>query len=332
MAEVKLKDIAGTLGVSVVTVSNALSGKAGVSDKLRSDILSKAKEFGYDCGRYERQQDVRIGVLVSEKYVSVGDSFYWEMYQHVAYAASKRQSATMIEILENDGPVENLPRMLGERTSDGILVIGWMSHDYIKMLIDNIRVPIVLLDFQYSDLPCDAVISANYIGGYKITKYLLERGHRRIGFVGSVRANENIMDRYFGYRKGLAEYGIPLRQDWILEDRVIETGDMLHIELPGELPEAFVCNSDLAASKLYDALQEKGMRVPEDVSVIAYDNYLHGHKFAGELTTYNVDMKRMAEDAVKTLLSKIRGNEKHFGVRTVDSVIVERESVKQLQI
>lgn len=330
MAEVKLKDIAAALGVSVVTVSNALSGKPGVSETLREEILGKARELGYDCSRYDRQQEVRIGVLVSEKYVTVGASFYWEMYQHVAYASSKRKSATMIEILENGEDEKSLPKMIGERNSDGILVIGWMSHDYIRMLLENIHVPIVLLDFRYPDLPCDAVITANYIGGYKITRYLLERGHRRIGFVGSVRANENIMDRYFGYRKGMAEYGISLRQDWILEDRDIETGDLLHIELPEELPDAFVCNADLSAGLLYDALQEKGLRVPEDVSVIGFDNYLHGHKFSGELTTYNVDMKRMAEKAVKILFGKIGGNEKRYGVHTVDSVIVERSSVKSV--
>lgn len=328
MAEVKLKDIAAALGVSVVTVSNALSGKPGVSETLREEIMGKARELGYDCSRYDRQQEVRFGVLVSEKYVTVGASFYWEMYQHVAYAASKRKSATMIEILESGEDEKSLPKMIGERNSDGILVIGWMSHDYIRMLLDNIHVPIVLLDFQYPDLPCDAVITANYIGGYKITRYLLERGHRRIGFVGTVRANENIMDRYFGYRKGMAEYGISLRQDWILEDRDIETGGLLHIELPEELPDAFVCNADLSAGRLYDALQEKGLRVPEDVSVIGFDNYLHGHKFAGELTTYNVDMKRMAEKAVKILFGKIGGNEKRYGVHTVDSMIVERSSVK----
>ena len=103
---------------------------------------------------------------------------------------------------------------------------------------------------------------------------------------------------------------------------------MLHIELPEELPDAFVCNADLAASTLYDALQEKGVRVPEEVSIIGYDNYLHGHKFAGELTTYQVDMKRMAENAVKILFGKIGGNEKRYGVHTVDSEIVERSSVK----
>lgn len=330
MAEVKLKDIAAALGVSVVTVSNALSGKPGVSETLREEILGKAREIGYNCSRYDKQQEVRIGVLVSEKYVTIGASFYWEMYQHVAYAVSKRKSATMIEILESGEDEKSLPKMIGERNSDGILVIGWMSHDYIRMLLENIHVPIVLLDFRYPDLPCDAVITANYIGGYKITRYLLERGHRRIGFVGSVRANENIMDRYFGYRKGMAEYGISLRQDWILEDRDIETGGLLHIELPEELPDAFVCNADLSAGLLYDALQEKGLRVPEDVSVIGFDNYLHGHKFAGELTTYNVDMKRMAEKAVKILFGKIGGNEKRYGVHTVDSVIVERSSVKSV--
>ncbi len=330
MSETKLKDIAAALGISVVTVSNALSGKNRVSEDLRNKIIQKADELEYDYSRYEKQREVRIGVLVSEKYINAADSFYWEMYQHVAYAACRWRGTTVIEVLEKYNQEGSLPKMINEKNVDGILVMGWMSHDYIRKLIDSIRLPIVLLDFQYKDLPCDAVISANYIGGYKITQYLLERGHRKIGFVGSVKANENIMDRYFGYRKGLAEYGIPLREDWILEDRDIVTGDMLHIELPRELPGAFVCNSDLAASKLYDALQEKRFRVPEDVSVIGYDNYLRRHSFARELTTYNVDMKHMSEDAVKILYSKICGNEKRFGIRTVDSVIVERFSVKTI--
>ena len=76
---------------------------------------------------------------------------------------------------------------------------------------------------------------------------------------------------------------------------------------------------------------EKGFRIPEDISIVGYDNYLFGHSFADRLTTYNVDIKRMGAIAVKLLMGKIRGDEKHWGTRYVDSVIVERDSVKELR-
>ena len=113
-------------------------------------------------------------------------------------------------------------------------------------------------------------MSGNYIGMYKMTHYLLEKGHRDIAFVGSVYANENIMDRYYGYRKGLEEAGIPFRKEWVLEDRDLIVGDM-RVELPDNMPTAFVCNSDLTASMVINQLEEQGYRVPEDFSVVGFD-------------------------------------------------------------
>lgn len=333
MANVKLKDIAEKLGVSTVTVSNALSGKKGVSEEMRRKITDTAKEMGYHLEKYEKKsQGAMIGVIVSEKYLEQGVSFYWNMYQEVARAASKSQSVTMLEALERKDEEKGIiPKIVREKTVNALIVIGWVKKEYMEKLVNEADVPLVQLDFAAHNIPCDAVMSANYIGMYKITRYILEKGHRDIAFVGSIRANENIMDRYYGYRKALEEENIPLRAGWILEDRDIETG-RLEIHLPENMPTAFVCNSDLTASRVYDLLCEKGYRIPEDISIAAYDNYLFGHEFARKLTTYNVDMKRMAESAVKLLMGKVRGIEKRFGTRYIDSVIIERESVKNLSI
>ena len=237
----------------------------------------------------------------------------------------------MLEILDTDMQRgDELPKLMREKMIDGLIVIGWHFKSYVENLVKKSEIPIVLLDFQIKGLKCDAVMSGNYIGMYKMTHYLLEKGHRDIAFVGSVYANENIMDRYYGYRKGLEEAGIPFRKEWVLEDRDLIVGDM-RVELPDNMPTAFVCNSDLSAGYLYDALTEKGFRIPEDISIVGYDNYLFGHSFADRLTTYNVDIKRMGAIAVKLLMGKIRGDEKHWGTRYVDSVIVERDSVKELR-
>lgn len=331
MSEIKLKDIADALNVSSVTVSNALSGKKGVSEEVREMIFQTAREMGYDLSRYDKtEKGSKIGVIVSRKYLEVGISFYWAMYQMVAYAASKKQGVTMFEALEADDEKQGtLPQLVHAKAVDGMIVIGWVKKTYIEKLVKKSGVPVVLLDFSMRDIPCDAVMSGNYVGMYKVTRYLLERGHRDIAFVGSVMANENIMDRYYGYKKGMMEAGIAVRKEWCLEDRDLVTGE-LHIELPAHMPTAFVCNSDLTASRIYDALLARGYRVPEDISIAGYDNYLFGHSFAEKLTTYNVDMKGMAKIAVKLLLKKIHGSEKRFGVRFVDSAVIERSSVRTL--
>lgn len=202
-----------------------------------------------------------------------------------------------------------------------------MTDSYVKKIVNAAGVPTVLLDFQMKGVQCDAVMSSNYVGMYKVTRYLLEKGHRDIVFLGSVNANDNIMDRYFGYRKALMEAGIRERKEWILEDRNIRDG-LAKIEVPENMPTAFACNSDWAAGLLYNELAGRGYRVPEDVSIVGYDNYLYDNSFADRLTTYNVDMKQMAHQAVKLLRGKIRGDDRHWGTRYVDSVIVERQSVK----
>ena len=332
MANVKLKDIAERLGVSTVTVSNALSGRKGVSEEVRVKVVETAKEMGYHLEKYDRKrQGVTIGVIVAEKYLERGVSFYWNMYQEVACAASKVQSFTMLETLSQETEEKGiLPQIIYERNIDGLIVIGWMNENYIRKLIQETMFPIVQLDFAAHNIPCDAVVSANFIGMYKITRYLIEEGHREIAFVGSIHANENLMDRYYGYRKALEERKIPVKKEWRIEDRDLKTGKV-SVALPSSMPTAFACNSDLTASRVYDALVKKGYRIPEDISIAAYDNYLFGHEFAKELTTYNVDMKRMAENAVKLLIGKINGVEKHFGTRYIDSVIIERSSVKHLK-
>lgn len=333
MAEVKMKDIAAAVGVSVVTVSNALSGRKGVSEDVRQLVEKTARDMGYNQKKPEKpSQSGVIGVIASEKYITVGNSFYWAMYQNVVYEASKLQSVTMLEIVTFEAEEkEELPKLMRERAISGLIIIGWMSKSYVEKIVGAAGVPIVLLDFQMKGIRCDAVMSSNYVGMYKMTRYLLDRGHKEIAFVGSIRANENIMDRYYGYKKAMMEAGVREWEDWVLEDRDLVEG-LSRVEIPKHMPTAFVCNSDWAAGLLYNELTGRGFRVPEDVSIVGYDNYLYGNPFAEKLTTYNVDMKQMARQAVKLLKGKMKGDDKYWGTRYIDSVVIERQSVKDLNM
>ena len=331
MTNVKLKDIAQHLGVSTVTVSNALSGKKGVSEELRGKILQAARQMGYDMKRYELSEDsYMIGVIVNYNYLGIGTSFYWALYQQLAFAALKNQNLTMLESVEdvqqNKG---TLPQMIRENKVDGLIVIGWMKESYIRKVVKEAGVPVVFLDFNLSEVKCDAVLSSNYIGMYKVTRYLVEHGHRKIAFLGSVKENDNVLDRYYGYRKGLMESGIEPQEKWKIGTEDLQKESFWE-NFSKDMPTAVACFSDYHAGKLYDGLQMHGYRVPEDISVASYDDYLFGHSFAQQLTSYHVDMKSMAETAVKMLQNRIRGSNKSFEVRYIDSNITERSSVRKI--
>ena len=330
---IRLKDIASKMNTSVVTVSNALFNKSGVSDSLRREIQSKAEEMGYDMARYRRKRThpVTIGTIISGRYISVGTSFYWELYQSAVKASMALHAFTLLEILDEHADADApLPRIVTEKKTDGILLIGMMEDRYIERLIAETQVPVVLLDFYRPKYGCAAVLSENYLGMCRATEYLIDRGHQSIGFIGTPEVSENIRERLFGYRKAMEEHRLPIKEEWILRDRDPETLDV-RVNLPSELPEAFACSSDYSAGVLFDALTERGLQVPEDISVIGYDNYLYGSPLAGRLTSFNVDMKSMGREAVSLLLQKIDGTSSFRGVRYIDSTIIERDSVQDLR-
>ena len=330
--KVRLKDIANAVGVSIVTVSNALSGKKGVGKELRGKIVNQAKEMGMDLTTYriKSAENAMIGVLISENLVSIGSSFYWELYQNAATAASEQHSFTTLELLGKE-QIRNMtvPQVVSGGKVDALIIIGKIGEEYLKTILATAGVPIVLLDFYDAQYNCDAVLSCNYFGMYKSTCYLINHGHKDIGFIGSMDNSNNIRERYLGYRKAMEEYGFSINQDWVLYNRDSVT-EAQKIVLPKTLPTAFACSSDYAAGRLYSNLKAHGLKVPEDISITGYDNYLYGNSFADDLTTYNVDMKAMGDNAVRLIQYRLQyGFDKPKAI-FVDSYVVERQSVKSL--
>lgn len=336
---VKLADIAERLSVSTVTVSKALSGQKGVSEEMRKKIKDLAEELGYQqpSAKTAKKEgkSYNIGVLISGRYLDKYDSFYWQMYQQVATRAVAKGCFTLMESVdEKDEKNAGIPALVQEQKADGLIVIGRMSDDYLKMLNKKANVPLLYLDFCTEDRKADAVISDSYYGAYRLTNYLFDKGHRKIAYVGTLRATGSIMDRYFGYVKSMLEHGENVKEEWLLEDRDLETGMIdaeLYMKFPKDMPTAFVCNSDLTASYLIKKLRESGYRVPEDISVAGYDNYLYPGLCDVALTTYEVDIKEMARCAIHTMIKKLNGESYRQGINIVEGHLVIRESVTKLE-
>lgn len=332
---VKMADIATKLGVSTVTVSKALSNQKGVSEEMREKIKILANQLGYKqpsaIKRLNKYGSYNIGIIVPDRCFGKYESFYWVMYQEVATIAVKKECFTMLEVISSEQEKNlELPKLLKEKKVDGIILIGRPNKDYLARIREQ-ETKVVCLDFFDESSNCDAVISDGYYGTYMLTNHLFEQGHEEIAYVGTLLYTGSITDRYFGYLKSMMEHGKKVKEEWIIDDRDWDTGDVtgFDMKLPSQMPSAFVCNCDLAASALIRTLKEKGYNVPKDISVVGFDNYLYPGLCDIEITTYDVNVKEMARKSLHILIKKMNNEHYKSGVSIISGNIVHKHSVEK---
>lgn len=329
---VRMADIAKMVGVSTVTVSKALADKDGVSDEIRVKIKETAQEMGYRQTVPSRKDRTgktgNIGILIPSCFLrDNSNSFYWGMYKKVISRLSLDHYYGILELLSEEAEQNSLlPRMLKDNKIDGLIVIGQVNSAYRKTLLQEMLVPTMFLDTYDSGDAGFSVISDGYYGMYAVTSYLLSMGHRKIYFVGTVNSTSSISDRYFGYCRAMAEYGVPVTQEMVLPDR--DEHRDISVTLPPELPTAFACNCDITAYEVIDQLKARGLRVPEDISVAGFDNYSIPRISMPEITTYAVDIAGMARACVDVLLHQIYHKNSVSGMKIISGHLIIRGSVK----
>ncbi|MCQ2468998.1 MAG: LacI family DNA-binding transcriptional regulator [Ruminococcus sp.] len=332
---VKMLDIANRIGVSVVTVSNALAGRDGVSEQMRKNICKIAEEMGYKPSntKTERKKAIlpkigkNVGILTAERFVGERGTFYWELTANISNRLSQLNVCTIYECIktesENSG---TLPNMITENKVDGVIVIGQIHRNYIDVL-SKIKVPLVFVDFYDNRYKVDSINSDSYNGGYMLTDYLVEMGHKKIGFFGTLNSTSSINDRYLGYVKCILENELEYRKEWVIDDR--DDSGLLYskINFPDDMPTAFVCNCDETAFRVISALKSKGVRVPEDISVVGYDNYTVSSICIPTITTVEVDISKMAEVSVDVMSKKLIDPSYSEGRRIIGGRLIVKNSV-----
>ncbi len=333
MAKVRLADIAERVGVSAVTVHNALVGNRGVSVELRQKIQAVADELGYQTPSEKRREEGKeesytIGVLVAENYLAQYETFYWKMYHELAVAASESHCFTLVEVLKKSDEMDSLrmPTCIRENRVDGLIVLGELHAEYRTRLKETVKIPLVYLDTYDKEFAADAVITDSFYGMFLLTEFLFDQGIDELGFLGSIYSTSSIMDRYCGFMKSMLLHGKTVKPEWLVEDR--DRLGQMGFELPAKLPKGFVCNCDLAAYMLIDKLRERGLRVPEDISVVGFDNYLYPGLADLQITTYEVDTKVMSKVALKKIVKQIKNPKQGHGVDIVSGRVVIKKSVK----
>lgn len=329
---ISMKDIASELEISKTAVSLALGNKPGVSKELRERIFEAAARFGYKVTQKNQAPDSRKLLIITAEFNIMDRFFYSDIFLGVQKQAQVTGHFTMLTGITEAMIKKNiLPDAMEEFAFDGILSVGVIPHDYLKLIIAK-DIPFISVDNYYDDMPINAVVTANEEGSFEATRHLIDLGHRDIGFIAPIENSSSFFERWEGYCKALVYAKIPVQEQLsILEPWSLAfLGKDLEqirkaIASMKRLPSAFVCGNDEMAIAVANVLRDMGKSVPEDISLTGFDDIEAARFFSPAITTYRVPRVQLGQEAVRFLLSVI-ADRKH------EHSVIKRALYGSLQI
>lgn len=328
---VSMQDLADELGISKVTVSKALNGKDGVGEELKEKIFEIAERYGYVLPDYGSRRSKKVGIIMSDRFNS-GDEgkFYMAMYEKIINELRISSCSSIMISPNRNSLLGDIQTIKSTGIFDGLIFLGILERE-VRKRMDAINLPKIYVDVYDDTHKSDSVVTENIYSSYEITNYLIQQGHTEIGFVGTVGSTTSITDRYMGYLRALLEQGIIPRDIWNIPDRNKE-GGAIPLELPKELPTAFVCNCDETAFQLVKELTARGLLIPEDISIAGFDNSIYAQLCSPPLTTVAVDIEEIGRIAAKRMIRYMENPNKKGGeVFRIPGKIIYRDSIKKLK-
>ncbi len=323
---ITIKDIAEEAGVSVNTVSRALNNKPDVSPQTKEKVLEIAKKLGYirnsDAVLFRKGTTKTIGVVFEDS----SNPFYAEVFKGIETSARKYGYQVILMNTERDyiNEMQAVDTLLQKRV-DGIIIspTQFDSKDIEKLI--KLNFPFVILGVHFENDELDEVYSNDVKGGYLATKHLLSKGRRKILMLNGFMYKSVARMRYEGYSKALSEFGL---QPYIMVEieEGYESAFNKMLELKDVDFDGLFCFNDVFAIAALKALRLLGKRVPEDVSVVGYDDISYAEFVQPSLTTVRIDKFLEGIVAFEMLyerLSNLRTSPKQV---VLDVELIVRES------
>ncbi len=328
---VTIIDVARAANVSVSTVSRVINNKDDVSEATYRRVNDVIAELGYAQSLAARSMrshrtDV-IGMLLPD----IDDPFSVEVMRGVNRAIIEASYDLLIytngEIRKNNSAnwERKYVALLNSNVTDGVIIVTPMADQFASAS------PVVSIDPNRNSPSGPAVLSTNFHGAKEATEYLIELGHRRIGYIGGRKDLLSAVRRQGGYEEALKEVGIsPLPELVMAGDYTADTGyEQATVLLSlGEPPTAIFAANDQSALGVLRAAEALDVRVPDDLSVVGYDN-IPDASYLG-LTTVDQHIRQMGYVGTQMLFTLIRGNELESPTFKVDSELIIRDSCKPL--
>jgi LacI family transcriptional regulator len=344
---VVLRQVASLAGVSLGTASNVFADKPGVSLKARLAVLAAAKELGYQpqprtlarqLPPYSEQTNfTTFGLVIRSMQIPFPTNPFYSPVLHGAENACTAQHVSLmyavVEVSETSDTDIHLPLMVQRKQTHGLLVVGYFPETFFALLQKE-AIPFVTVDYYDPGLQVDSVTGADEEGGYLATKYLLAHGFRQPipAMIAGPFSHTSLYYRWRGYKRALEEEGLTYNEDYVRYGDTNFSGgyhamcELLEVK---PRPEAIFCSSDMTALGALNALNEHGIKVPEECSLIGYDDIDLAAITAPPLTTVHVDKRQLGIQGVRQLLERLSSPEMPPLHTSIAVTIVERRSVQQ---
>jgi DNA-binding LacI/PurR family transcriptional regulator len=330
---VSIKDIAREAGVSHSTVSRALSNSSLVKAETKERISQLAKEMGYTPNTVARslvrRRTETLGLVVS----TVADPFAAEVVRGIEETAFDNGfSVLLCESSNNRDREIAAVRMLREKRVDGIVVSASTVGDFYMPLLDELDIPIVLVNREQGTEYTYSIATDDIHGGALAVTYLLRLGHRRIGVITGPVQSQSSHNRLQAYRQTIEELGIPFDSQLIVPgDGKADGGHsgadcLLDASYP---PTAVFCYNDLTAIGTIRAIKNRGLRVPDDVSVIGFDDIPFAEYIDPPLTTVRQHRYTMGGLATEMILALLNGKSPEANIYLKGDLIVRESCAEQ---
>jgi LacI family transcriptional regulator len=308
-----IKDIARMVGVAPSVVSRALNNRYGVKETTKKQIIKIAEELNYYPNTAAQSLVTRkthtIGIMMAD----ISEPYYSQIIKGMEYVASQTDYMLLFsnsfEKLEH-GKV--LQKMVDAQRVDGLIIYGSNINEtnFAYRLIER-DVPFILVERNFRDPRVNCIWSDNIKGGYLATQHLIERGHRRIAHISGNLDYQEALDRLEGYKKALFEHDIVYSGEWVAIGKFVwQQGYTAMKELLDCRPRCtavFAANDSMAYGAM-QAICEAGLKIPDDIAVIGYDDLQFSALLNPPLSTLRQPCYEIGRKAMETLVGILHGD------------------------
>lgn len=335
MQKITIIDVAKKAGVSPTTVSRVLNNntKKHMREETKQRVLGAIKEFDYSPNKYaqfmKKQKSGVIGVLVPD----ISNQFFSLMVRGIENISYQNSYSVIICDAENSLEKENkyISVLLKERVEGVIFTSSAIENNQVEKLTKK-RIPVILADRKLKNVDIPYVGSDGFKDSYVLTQHLINLGYEEIGFIKGPSRVTTATERFEGYISAMRKNGLTINENYIKQgDYTFEGGYHAGKELVNlikKLPQAIIAANDLMAVGIMRALEEKGLKVPQDIGAAGFDNIPLSSLVNPKLTTIEIPAYNIGQEAALMLLSYIKRKRKRRKFKIVDTKLIKGESCR----
>ena len=334
MKKPTLDQIAKECGVTKGLVSRALGGKNNVSDETRDRIVRKATELGYDTTKLKAYKVSSNHVLlISSSRILFKEDFWQPIIASISTTLSRNNLIMEYFVFDEDKIDDDLLKRLKDSSCGAFIVI----HVTIKSIMDIViskNKPTVVVDPKTFYSEVTQFKFSNYDSAYLAARRLIEQGHRNIAFYGSDSHSTSFRERHEGYMACMESHKDIVKPYSLIFDnsqKNFADEDMLVNALTKNPITAIVCANDIIAINAMKTIYRLNKKVPQDISIIGFDNIKSGEYMDPKLSTFNIPRQEIGEEVAKYIANSVRSHQIPYSQIVIRCDFIERESNKEIK-